>query len=223
MKKLMIMALVMALSMPVFGQTGETVASGVVSTDMTAIQSEPDVPVMAVPAVKDPKWSVKATAGYFPTIPVVIDLFGGIFVGVAIGLNKDANETLEFSLPPYAAIEALYDFNETWSAGISAGYLGTAFKVVDKDTRAVKSVSYINLLPLTLEGRCNYLNRPAVRLYGSLEAGAIFSMESGKLNVVPEVQLNPFGVEFGRRLFGVFELGVGMNYTGCRAGLGYRF
>lgn len=201
MKKLITALLLLALAVPAFSQEFEIIDQN----------------------LSDQKWSVKATAGYLPTVPVLIDLFGGIFVGVAIGLNKDANETLEFSLPPYAAVEALYDFDGRWSAGVSTGYLGTAFKIVDKDTRAVKSVSYITLVPLTVEGRCNYLNRPAVKLYGSLEAGAIFSVGSGDFSVAPDFQINPFGVEFGRRLFGVVEFGIGMNYTGVRGGIGYRF
>ena len=194
MKKLITAILLLALAMPAFSQE-----------------------------YQEQKWTVKATTGYFPTVPVLVDLFGAIFVGIAIGLNEEANETLEFGLPPYFVLEGMYDFDGRWSAGIGTGYLGTAFKIVDKDTRAVKSVSYLTFIPLTAIGRCNYLNRPAVKLYGTLEAGAMFAGGSGDFSVVPCFQLNPFGVEFGRKLFGVFELGIGMNYTGARAGIGYRF
>ena len=45
----------------------------------------------------------------------------------------------------------------------------------------------------------------------------------GDFSVVPDIQLNPIGVEFGRRFFGMAEMGVGVNYFGGRLGIGYRF
>lgn len=169
------------------------------------------------------KWTVKANAAYLPTVPILIDLFGGIFAGIAIGLNKDSNETLDFVTPPYFSVEGLYSFNEDWSVGVSLGYCGTVFKTVDKDTREVHSTSAITLIPINVEGRLNYMNRPKCKLYGSLEAGAFLSFGSGDFQLVPDVQINPIGVEFGRRFFGSVELGIGMNYTGIRGGVGYRF
>ena len=170
------------------------------------------------------RWTVKANAAYLPTVPILIDLFGGIFAGIAIGLNKDSNETLDFTTPPYISVEGLYSFNEDWSAGLSVGYCGTIFKTVDKDTREVHNRSTITLIPINVEGRLNYMNRPKCKLYGSLEAGIFLNLGNGSGSpVVPDVQLNPIGVEFGRRFFGMVELGIGMNYTGVRGGIGFRF
>ena len=90
-------------------------------------------------------------------------------------------------------------------------------------TGNVKSRSYFTLLPVTAIGRCNYLNRPAVKLYGSLEAGVFLPIGSDEFQVIPNFQLNPIGVEFGRKFFGMVELGIGMNYVPLRVGLGYRF
>ena len=184
------------------------------------------VPVLAQDYDFEPeeKWTVKANAAYLPTVPILIDLFGGIFAGIAIGLNKDSNETLDFTTPPYISVEGLYSFNEDWSAGLSVGYCGTVFKTVDKDTREVHSRSTITLIPINVEGRLNYMNRPKCKLYGSIEAGIFLNFGNGDGSpVVPDVQLNPIGVEFGRRFFGSVELGIGMNYTGVRGGIGYRF
>ena len=184
------------------------------------------VPVLAQDYDFEPeeKWTVKANAAYLPTVPILIDLFGGIFAGIAIGLNKDSNETLDFTTPPYISVEGLYSFNEDWSAGLSVGYCGTVFKTVDKDTREVHNRSTITLIPINVEGRLNYMNRPKCKLYGSLEAGIFLNLGNGDGSpVVPDVQLNPIGVEFGRRFFGCVELGIGMNYTGVRGGIGYRF
>lgn len=184
------------------------------------------VPVLAQDFDYEPeeRWTVKANAAYLPTVPILIDLFGGIFAGIAIGLNKDSNETLDFTTPPYISVEGLYSFNEDWSAGLSVGYCGTIFKTVDKDTREVHNRSTITLIPINVEGRLNYMNRPKCKLYGSLEAGIFLNLGNGSGSpVVPDVQLNPIGVEFGRRFFGMVELGIGMNYTGVRGGIGFRF
>jgi len=198
MKKLITIVLLSVLAMPVFAQDYDF---------------EPEE-----------RWTVKANAAYLPTVPILIDLFGGIFAGIAIGLNKDSNETLDFTTPPYISVEGLYSFNEDWSAGLSVGYCGTIFKTVDKDTREVHNRSTITLIPINVEGRLNYMNRPKCKLYGSLEAGIFLNLGNGSGSpVVPDVQLNPIGVEFGRRFFGMVELGIGMNYTGVRGGIGFRF
>ena len=198
MKKLITISLLLALAVPVFAQDYDF---------------EPEE-----------RWTVKANAAYLPTVPILIDLFGGIFAGIAIGLNKDSNETLDFTTPPYISVEGLYSFNEDWSVGLSVGYCGTVFKTVDKDTREVHNRSTITLIPINVEGRLNYMNRPKCKLYGSLEAGIFLNLGNGSGSpVVPDVQLNPIGVEFGRRFFGSVELGIGMNYTGIRGGVGYRF
>lgn len=198
MKKLITLVLLLALAMPAFAQDYDF---------------EPEE-----------RWTVKANAAYLPTVPILIDLFGGIFAGIAIGLNKDSNETLDFTTPPYFSVEGLYSFNEDWSVGLSVGYCGTVFKTVDKDTREVHNRSTITLIPINVEGRLNYMNRPNCKLYGSLEAGIFLNLGNGSGSpVVPDVQLNPIGVEFGRRFFGSVELGIGMNYTGIRGGVGYRF
>ena len=197
MKKLITIVLMLALAVPVFAQD---------------YYYEPEE-----------KWTVKAGAAYLPTVPILIDIFGGMFVGIAIGLNEDSNETLEFATPPFFSFEGLYSFNEDWSAGLSVNYCGTAFKTVDKDTRDVHNVTYMHFIPICVEGRLNYMNRPACKLYGSLEAGAFLSFGSGDFQLVPDVQLNPIGVEFGRRFFGCVELGIGMNYTGVKGGIGFRF
>ena len=180
------------------------------------------VPVFAQEPAPEQKWTVRTSAGYFPSVPVVASLFGAIIIGIAVSANEEANETLEIDIPPYFGIDALYSFNPRWSLGLSTGYTGCVWKVVDKDTKAVHNATYLTLLPLNVVGRYNYLNRPSWKLYGSLEAGGLFSV-GGDFSVAPNVQLNPIGVEYGKKFFGMLELGVGMNYTGGRLGIGYRF
>ena len=170
----------------------------------------------------DQRWTVRTSTGYFPSVPTVTSLFGAIFVGIAVAANEENNETLEIGMPPYFSIDAYYHFNTRWAIGMGTGYTGCVWKVVDKDDNSTVSSTFLNFIPLTVIGRCTYMDRPAVKLYGSLEAGAMFAV-GGDFTVVPDIQLNPIGVEFGRRFFGMAEMGVGMNYFGGRLGIGYRF
>lgn len=179
--------------------------------------------VLTVPAFSqeqaEQKWTYRASAAYYPSVPLVLLPF--VAIGVGLSADTDAGETSKVDFPPYASIEGLYSFNQKWSAGMSLGYCGFVAKVFNAD-KTEKSSSAVTLIPVTAVGRCNYLSRPAVRLYGSLEAGVMLNI-SGEFQVIPAVQLNPIGVEFGRSFFGLVEAGVGFNYTGLRVGAGYRF
>lgn len=194
MKKLITSILLLALAMPVFAQD----------------------PV-------EEKWTVRTSAGYLPSVPVVVSLFGAIAVGIAVSANEENNETLKIDIPPFLSFDVLYSFNSRWSAGISTGYTGCVFNIVDKDSGAVHSRQRNIFIPLDAVGRCNYLSRPSVKLYGSIEAGMLLVAGSSDLSVSFDAQINPIGVEFGRRFFGMVEAGVGMNYFGGRIGVGYRF
>lgn len=197
MKKLITIVLLAALALPVFAQ-----------------ELFPEKPV-------EHKWTVRASAAYYPTVPTV----ALPFIAIAVGLANNNNETekTDITFPPFCQIEALYSFNPRWSVGLGVGYSG--FEMVTKEiaTGNVTKHDYFTLMPITAIGRCNYLNRPAVKLYGSLEAGVFLPIGTGDFQVVPNVQLNPIGVEFGRRLFGLVELGIGLNYVPVRIGMGYRF
>lgn len=153
------------------------------------------VPVFAQEPVEQ-KGTVRGSAGLLPTVPTIASLFGAIAVGIAVSANEDNNETLDIELPPFFGIDILYNFNSRWSAGLSTGYAGCVWNVVDKDTRAVHSSS---------------------------EAGVLLAVGGDSLDLTFDAQLNPIGVEFGKRVFGMVEAGVGMNYFGGRIGIGYRF
>ena len=196
MKKLITIVLLLALAAPAFAQ------------DYYMIERERN-------------WTVKANAGYFPTVPTIVLPFIAIAMGLATA-NKENNEKVDISLPPYASVEGLYSINSKWSVGLSAGYFGSVYRIIDLDDNHEVSRTDLLFIPIALEGRLNYLNRPKVKLYGSLEAGVVISPDSDS-QLIPDVQLNPIGVEFGKRFFGSVELGIGINYTGVRGGIGYRF
>lgn len=99
------------------------------------------------------------------------------------------------------------------------------------DTHHGVSLSFTPML------RFYYLNRPKVRLYGSFGLGVVayfgYNLTDGtqvKGNTIyysgDFVELSgqyiPIGVEFGRRVYGFAEAGVGTIYSGIRAGAGIK-
>lgn len=180
-------------------------------------------PVFAQEEPQDYKWTVRTSAAYLPSVPTLVSLFGAIVVGIATGVSEEKNETLDIHIPPYFSFDAMYSITPRWSVGLTTGYAGSIWNVVDKDTKAVHSSTLHTFVPVNAVGRFNYLNKPKVKLYGSLEAGAILSFGGGSFDVTPNFQVNPIGVEWGKRFFGMAELGVGMTYFGGRLGVGYRF
>ena len=130
MKKLITIVLMLALAVPVFAQDYDF---------------EPEE-----------KWTVKANAGYFPTVPTIILPFVAIAMGLATA-NKDNNEKAEVSLPPYASIEGLYSINSKWSVGLSAGYFGSVYRIIDLDDNHEVSRTDLLFIPIAIEGRFNYL------------------------------------------------------------------
>ena len=168
----------------------------------------------------DEKWTYRVSAAYYPTVPLVA--LPWLAIGVGLGADKDAGETSKVDFPPYVSLEGIYSFNTRWSLGLNVGYCGLTAHIYNADGTEKGSPSSLVLIPVTAVGRCNYLYRPKVKLYGSLEGGIIFSPD-GDSDVLPNVQLNPIGVEFGKKVFGLVEVGIGLNYTGVRAGLGWRF
>ena len=72
----------------------------------------------------------------------------------------------------------------------------------------------------------NYLNKPNVRIYGLLGFGGTLAnvpnFDNFKTTVIPNFQINPFGISFGNTVAGYFEIGYG--YKGIvNAGVAYRF
>ncbi len=80
--------------------------------------------------------------------------------------------------------------------------------------------------------RFTYLNRELVKLYSSIGLGLRLDHdEKPSENIYNEIynygmaclQFVPIGVTVGKKVYGLFELGIGSEYNGCRFGVGYRF
>ena len=71
---------------------------------------------------------------------------------------------------------------------------------------------------ITINTRFTYLNSKWVRLYSSLGIGAAYVG-----GFAPTFEVVPFGLTVGRKFFFFAEGGIGMEYVGANAGIGYRF
>ena len=79
---------------------------------------------------------------------------------------------------------------------------------------------------LAIESVFNYMNKPNMRIYGLLGFGGTITnapgFENFQTTVIPNFQINPFGMSFGDKVVGYFEVGYG--YKGIiNAGVAYRF
>lgn len=76
-----------------------------------------------------------------------------------------------------------------------------------------------------------YLNRPYVRIYGSIGLGLSFHIGFDELSndlgssssfIQPAYQLSPIGLEVGNKVFGFAEYGYGFLFSAFRAGVGFK-
>ena len=212
MKKLTALLLALALALPCAARSG----------DGFVPEAEASAPSAAAPAPAPATttFTNRVGAAWFPTVPSL----AFIFVAIVQGLALEDDEQIKYSFSPVMSLEGLYSFNSRISAGVDVGYFTSSYVITKKETNEfVKKGSYIDLLTVMPEFRYNYLDREKVKLYGSVEAGVMMVL-SGDFQVNFSAQLNPIGVEFGdTNFFGFTELGLGMNYFGARAGIGYRF
>lgn len=73
--------------------------------------------------------------------------------------------------------------------------------------------------------RFTYFTRPAVCLYSSVGLGVSASYVSNvkDLGIYPAFQTVPFGVRAGKKVYFMFETGLGTVFCGARAGVGFKF
>lgn len=96
------------------------------------------------------------------------------------------------------------------------------FDAVSDKRNGTEAGFMIHILP---SARFNWLNRDMVRMYSSIGLGAMTGIdaETQEFLIWPSAQLNPVGIEVGRKLFGFCELGIGTMFSGAMFGIGYRF
>lgn len=140
----------------------------------------------------------------------------------------------DYAGPSYSTGVISAEFNiqfKKWFAlGVQANFDAIWSAVYSSDTEERTGTSSGMVFSLLPYARFTYLNRPVVKLYSAVGLGVTagyrnYSAEgdSSYSMVYPAFQLTPIGIMLGRKVYGLFELGVGTVYMGCRAGIGYRF
>ena len=129
-------------------------------------------------------------------------------------------------LKRWFALSADLNFNFLWN---------DRYDSFTKDRTGTKTGVAVYFIP---RAKFYYLNRPLVRLYGSIGLGVVKYFGFDKLKYIETsydnvefkdetfdaaFQISPIGIEFGRRLFGFAEMGAGTMYAGFQFGMGYRF
>lgn len=121
---------------------------------------------------------------------------------------------------PLFTISYNHFYNKWFSVNIRGSVSGYYYYVYPENGRG--SSNHLELNPnasVIGMAQFTYLNRDAVRLYSSVGLGVC--MPGGLL--LPTAQMTYFGVSFGKRLFGLIEIGSGFDYLGLYSGIGYRF
>lgn len=163
-------------------------------------------------------FSVRAGAAIIPSVPTVSFLVTAIVTAMSVG----DDEYYKSSFMPWTSLEMQYAINNRIVVGLDLGFFTSNYKVRKKATdELVRSGEYMTLIGIMPEFRYNYLVRDLFRLYGSAEVGILYSA-IGK-DVMFSFQVNPIGMEVGKKFYGFAEIGAGMGYAGGRAGIGFRF
>lgn len=109
---------------------------------------------------------------------------------------------------------------------VSSFSLGTTsfwrptFSVLDGRRKGAKVHSVLSLMHTW---RFTYVNRPVFRMYSSIGLGIVMTYDPRPDEILPIFQLAPLGISVGKRIYGFGEIGLGAEYIGGRAGIGYRF
>lgn len=164
--------------------------------------------------------------------------------GYEYGTSYDA-----FSIPGIYRNSKYYEkefTTGTWSSGytyrftkvlaIQANIMYEAGWVqnYDRKTKLLVGRSLDSYLTAMASFKVYWYNRPSVRMYSYLGLGLAYNHNvcdpAGQPgagtrvdSAVMAFQFTPVGIQFGRRIFGFAEAGVGHYFCGMAVGAGYRF
>ena len=169
----------------------------------------------------DYKVGTRVGVAPLPLIPTVGLMFSAFFRSFEL----EEDEHLAYNYSPWTSLEAQYFFNKRVSLGVDIGFYTSDYAIKKDGTEEiVRKGKYMTLISVLPEFRFNYLPREKFCLYGTAAVGV---MLLGGDNIIESTafnfQLNPIGIEFGKRLYGFAELGAGLCFLGVRGGLGIRF
>jgi len=134
--------------------------------------------------------------------------------------------TVDLNFAKWFTLAISVGFNSMWHEN---------FKAITNESLGTSRGTAIYLIP---EARIFYMNRPLVRLYGSIGLGVekyfgydqlqySYTTSDRTVSVNNSFKLSsqfvPFGIEVGKKFFGFVEAGFGTLYYGARGGVGYKF
>lgn len=181
-----------------------------------------------IAGAQDNNWKRQARFGWsgYPVTESVIHTWHGCDCGKPFYSFSDIY--YDYELPMYttggisAEIAWLYKDWFTFALTLSGNFTwqGHADAITSERTGTDTSL-FLYLVP---QARFNWVRRDLVKMYSSVGLGVLAGYDLDKEpGIMPAFQLNPVGIEIGRKVFGFCELGIGMIYTGAMAGVGFRF
>lgn len=122
-------------------------------------------------------------------------------------------------------VGAEYKFNHWIGVGVDLGatfYYHNSYDAINPGSEKFRLGAAISLMPKV---KMFYMDRPKCRLYTSLSLGiaAYPGFYLAEEKVRPAYQMTMFGVEFGKDLCGFVETGFGIQFSGLKAGVAYKF
>ncbi len=123
------------------------------------------------------------------------------------------------------SLNYFYNINHRFAVGASVSYEGGFDYYYRRSDDSLLNREGKNVLTTMAHVRFSWMNRPLVRMYSQLSAGAAYSMEGDYEYPYEHIsfQISPVGISVGKAVYGYAELGFGTAFVGCNLGIGYRF
>ena len=133
--------------------------------------------------------------------------------------------TGDLNASPAISLEAYYIRDQWFRFGLDfiyGSYSNQVFSGITNEVRRDRKGQSFIILPTAA---VNYYHKNALNLYMELGVGAGYysGFDNMEENVRFDVQFTPLGIEYGRKLFGFAEAGLGTAFSWVRGGIGYRF
>ena len=166
-------------------------------------------------------------------------VFGGFIIGTAdffgaLG-NTLSHKTYDSHYYGHYDLHYYYQINHWCQVGVKFTVEGSRTTIYTDSTRSlISNVDRTLIFTLMPSVRFTYLNRPWVRLYSGADLGVgyLFSQSQPHMtkddpdrkgsNFFPAFNVTAFGVNVGKRFYGLFELNAGFDSV-VKFGIGARW
>ena len=168
---------------------------------------------------QEKKHELSVGAGFLGDVQILAlagDVIGTMFT---LGYGMELGDKYSFITPH---INYRYNFVKWFSLGATLNFdQNNVYIARDMDdSGSINNDEWKNKIEynryyytVAIEGIFNYLNKSNIRLYGLIGAGGTLANIPGfkdlRNTVLPNFQINPFGISVGDNVAGYFELGYG--------------